>query len=375
MIEIFKNFIEKYMLSDSKLLISVSGGVDSMVMLYIASNILKSNNLIVLNINHNTREQNIAEANLVKDFCNSNNLEFYSESINVPEVNFEENARNIRHSIYKEYIDRFKLDGVLLGHHQDDAVETFLYNLFKGSFLDGLSSLKERNLSLNIYRPLMSFSKKQIYKYALDNKITYLEDESNTDSKYSRNFLRLEVIPLIQSKFFNFSKQIFQKTQIFSELSDYLNKNLEDFISYKIVDTGFGRKLLKSDFLTLPSFMQYDLLKRLGLNLKSFNHFLELRKSFESSGFQLNFKKFNLYISSDHFLFSELSLDELADYYFESVKEESFLQIKQFSSGLKFNDKSFMKSKQVKSLPFYFRSGIPVVVEGEKIIKYIVKNI
>ena len=375
MIEVFKNFIEKYKLSDSKLLISVSGGVDSMVMLYIASNILKSNNLIVLNINHNTREQNIAEANLVKDFCNSNNLEFYSESINVPEVNFEENARNKRHSIYKDYINRLKLDGVLLGHHQDDAVETFLYNLFKGSFLDGLSSLKERNLSLNIYRPLMSFSKKQIYKFALDNQIAYLEDESNTDSKYSRNFLRHEVIPLIQSKFFNFSKQIFQKTQIFSELSDYLNKNLEDFISYKIVDIGCGKRLLKSDFLTLPSFMQYDLLKRLGLNLKSFNHFLELRKSFESSGFQLNFKKFNLYISSDHFLFSKLSLSQLADYYFESVKEESFLQIKQFPSGLKFNGKSFMKSKQVKSLPFYFRSGIPVVVEGEKIIKYIVKNI
>jgi len=375
MIQVFKNFIEKYRLSDSKLLISVSGGVDSMVMLYIASNILNSNNLIVLNINHNPREQNLAEANLVKEFCNNNNLDFHSESIHIPEVNFEENARNKRHSIYKDYLQKFNLDGVLLGHHQDDAVETFLYNLFKGSFLDGLSSLKERNLSLNIYRPLMNFSKKQIYKFALDNQITYLEDESNADSKYSRNFLRHEVIPLIQFKFFNFSKQIIQKTQIFSELSDYLNKNLEDFIAHKIIDTGCGKKLLKSDFLSLPSFMQYDLLKKVGLNLKSFNHFLELKKSFESSGFQLNFKKLNLYVSSDHFLFSELSISELSDYYFESVKEDSFSQINQFATGLKFNDKSFMKSKQVKSLPFYFRSGIPVVVEHEKIVKFIVKNI
>jgi len=375
MIQIFKEFISKHSLENSKLLISVSGGVDSMVLLFMAVNCLDSKNLFVININHNTRDQNLEEAVLVKEFCDQNNLQFFTESITLPGSNFEENARLKRHSIYKEYISRFNLDGVLLGHHRDDVVETFLYNLFKGSFLEGLSSLKGKNESLKIFRPLIEVSKLEVYDFAKDKQIPYLEDESNLDTKYARNFLRQEVIPLIKTRFFNFSKQLAQKSQLFEELNEYLSSNLQHFVSDKIAKKAYGKILLKSDFLSLPSFMQYNLLKEMGLNLKSFNHFLELKKSFESSGFQLNFKKFNVYVASDHFLFSDFTLDELAIFYFDALKTDSFEPLMKFASGLKYNGKSFMKSKVVKLLPFYFRSGIPLLVEDEKIVKFIVKNI
>ena len=138
-----------------------------------AANCLDSKNLFVININHNTRDQNLDEAALVKEFCDQNNLQFFSESISLPGSNFEENARLKRHSIYKEYISRFNLDGVLLGHHRDDVVETFLYNLFKGSFLEGLSSLKGKNESLKIFRPLIDLSKLEVYDFAKDKQIPF----------------------------------------------------------------------------------------------------------------------------------------------------------------------------------------------------------
>lgn len=375
MIEIFNRFINYYSLQNSRLLLSVSGGVDSMVLLKIASQNLDSKNIFVINIDHNTREETKAEAKLIKEFCEKHSIKFFYESIEVLSVNFEENARNKRLAIYQEYMDKLNLDGVLLAHHRDDRVETFFYNLFKGSFLKGLSSLKPFNRSLRIFRPLIEVSKDEIYEFAKQNNVLFLEDSSNNSDKYSRNYIRLNLLPIIKQRFQNFSKQLTQKIHLFEELDVYLTKNLNLFISNNIVDVQYGKKIFKSDFLSLPSFMQFELLSKLNVKLKSFDHFLELRKSFSSSGLTHDFDSLYIYVSNDHLLFSSLNLSQLSDFYFNQNKKEGYVKLCDVDFDLKYKGKSFKKSKSCKSLAYYFRDGIPVDIKNKQEVKFIVKKI
>lgn len=374
MMQIFKSFFEENHLFDKRFIVSVSGGVDSMVLLFLAIKYLKKNSFIVLHFNHQTRKECPLEFKMVQDFCRLHALNFHCESLVVNGNNFESNARQLRHAHYLKYLKKYNLDGVLLAHHSDDRIETFFYNLLKGSFLDGLTSLKPINPSLQLFRPLIDVSKADLYKYAKQNKIPYLEDSSNLDITFARNFLRQNLIPLIDSRFVNFKKNLKVKIAIFEELNQFLNTYLQNFMSSKLVLLDYGTLLYKSDFFELPSFLQYKLLKSLGLSLNGFQHFRDLKKSFKASGFCLNFKNLSLYIASDHILISKLSFSQLQDFYFKSLNNPKAIKYTDFKSELHLNGKSLMKHKQIKSVPFYFRGGVGLIIVEGKILKFIVKN-
>ena len=204
-----------------------------------------------------------------------------------------------------------------------------------------------------IYRPLIKVYKKDLYKYAHDFSIPFREDSTNSSNFYSRNFIRNKVLPLIESRFNGFKSQLVLKLNMFYEFDNYVKFQASNFISEQIIKTDFGFKILKKDLRNFPSFLQFEILKQLGVLFSSYKNFLDFDSKISSSGF---LEKFNS------------KLDDLNLFYFKSLNIDGTKMQKNLKD-IKFKGRSINKSKQVKSIPFYFRGGIPVAPDGEFFIK------
>jgi tRNA(Ile)-lysidine synthase len=112
----------------------------------------------------------------------------------------EAQARDARYTVFESYLDAG--DVLLLGHHLDDQVETVLFRLIRGAGPSGLAGIPEqRQLGVGaLLRPLLGITRSQIEDYAVSHELVYLNDSSNNDTRYDRNFLRHDVLPLIESR-------------------------------------------------------------------------------------------------------------------------------------------------------------------------------
>lgn len=200
-------------LKDKKLLLAVSGGVDSMVLLDLFR--LLPYDFAVAHCNFKLRDKaSDLDEELVLDYCSKYEIECFSKHFNTEEYavlnkqSIQIAARELR---YRWFADLLKDNGchyLLTAHHLDDSVETFLINFTRGTGIDGLLGIPETND--NIIRPLLLFSRVQIQEYAIQEQIPWREDASNATTKYLRNKIRHDVIPILKSKnddFLNSFKQ------------------------------------------------------------------------------------------------------------------------------------------------------------------------
>ena len=245
MINKVKSFLKKYELLDENksFIVGFSGGYDSMCMLDILHRISQKTpfRLIALHLNHNWRgrEAEIEQENCER-YCKEKNIEFYTETLpnGVPKT--ETAAREKRHEFFKKYFKKYNADGLFLAHTKSDNTETILYRLTKGTGVKGLCGIPEKTCLPNykpctIYRPLMSFSRKDIMRYCTVNKLVPNNDSSNFDTKYARNFLRHQIIselkninPKIDDVILNLSKIAISEQNIIKE---YLDKIRTDITS------------------------------------------------------------------------------------------------------------------------------------------------
>lgn len=181
-----------------QVVVGVSGGVDSMVLLSVMY--LSGYKVRAVHINHNTRKlENIIEEKLVKEFCCKNNIDLDVYQFKSKELkNFEMEARNFRYKIFKSYHSQ-----IITAHHIDDSFEWHLMQKFKSSSKNQYGIPARNN---NIFRPFMCLSKNQIYSIANKNNIPFLEDSSNDENNYERNYMRNIVIPLIAEQYPNYLK-------------------------------------------------------------------------------------------------------------------------------------------------------------------------
>jgi tRNA(Ile)-lysidine synthase len=172
---------------DMRILVAVSGGVDSMALMYVLAAIFKGN-LRVLHINHGTRVENTDEEQLVIKHCNLLGLELdiVKFQLSLKQTNFEAVARNLRAEVYKQYIQ--KNYWVHTAHHLDDSFEWSMIQSFKQSILSSTLGIPVFNKGL--VRPFMCVSKNQIISYAKSLGLTWAQDSSNRDMRFERNFFR-----------------------------------------------------------------------------------------------------------------------------------------------------------------------------------------
>ena len=227
-------FVEKHSLfsKDDYLLIAVSGGVDSIALTFCLSELKRfgySLALRVIHINHSTRPEQIKEEELVKEFCKTINVECITDSLKGlnPNKNFEYSARLKRYdSFYKVAKPNEK---IILAHHIDDSFEWTMLQSLRSSNIEGLVGIPVKNN--RVIRPFMCCTKRQIEKFADCIDLPYLEDPTNEDIKYERNFIRKSVIPAFKYRYKKYLKHyVYRHNEIARRLGVHLlDKNTSEF--------------------------------------------------------------------------------------------------------------------------------------------------
>lgn len=187
-----------------RLAVAVSGGRDSMALLdWFASSGEYGGEFFAVHVNHNLRgEESDADSALVEEYCKARGimLESYSEDVKgFCEKNgygLEQGARLIRRRIFSDIVNDGRAQRVVTAHHLQDFSESVLMHVFRGSGIDGLCGIKEDDGLL--VRPLLGTGRAQIERYVEERGVAYRDDNSNTDEKYTRNYLRHTVIPMIK---------------------------------------------------------------------------------------------------------------------------------------------------------------------------------
>ena len=235
----FQNHIEQnfLQLKDKKLLLAVSGGVDSMVLLDLFYKLRFD--ICVVHCNFQLRgKESDADEMLVRETCQDSYIPYFIESFDTLEFAKENKlsiqlaARKLRYDWFQEFIS-LGFDYVLTAHHLDDNVETFLINFTRGTGLEGLTGIPAQNG--NIIRPLLPFSREEIENYALENKIQWREDSSNASDKYFRNKLRHNIVPTLKELNTGFLDS-FQNTLHHLQQSESLVNDASKLVFEKVVE-------------------------------------------------------------------------------------------------------------------------------------------
>lgn len=246
-------------LKNKKIGLAVSGGVDSMVLLDIFFNISKEHNLklYVMHYNHKWRKESLKDARLVEKYCKENKIKFLHKETKGKVITDEETAREQRYSFFTTCARKFSLKVVCTAHHRDDQLETVLFRLARGTGPNGLVPIKEfRELpgGITIFRPLLDFTKGQIYKYAKENKLKYIEDKTNRDISYKRNLIRVKILPLLRK----INPEAENNILVFSDLAYSQYIALSNYFSMLLKKIRIGSSLIlnRDKFLKLDSCTQ-----------------------------------------------------------------------------------------------------------------------
>lgn len=208
-------------ISNKKVLLAVSTGVDSMVLL---SGMLKLSKVLDVEINvayidHQLREQSKEETKFIKEFCFARNIPLYVyrwEKEEHPVQSIEAAAREVRYNFFEKVLKENNIEYLVTAHHGDDQAETFLMKLIRGGNiqqLQAIQSVRTFRENYQIVRPMLIFNKKEIYDYAKQLGIKYYEDETNKSDDYQRNRLRHHIIPVLKAENPEFLKHVLEYTQ------------------------------------------------------------------------------------------------------------------------------------------------------------------
>jgi len=214
-------------LDSRKFLLAFSGGVDSIVLLDLLTNLVKeSDQLRVIHINHNLNEYSDDWAQFSSEVCVKYDLPLINASVKPKRQGkgLEADARALRYQSFREIIQDNEY--LLTGHHQDDQMETLLYRIFRGTGIDGLRAIRRKTKFGKgfLYRPMLNVSRDMIEEYARLKNLKWICDSSNNDSSYDRNYLRKDIIPLIKKRWPSVEKKVSRLAVIAEQNQSLLNE-------------------------------------------------------------------------------------------------------------------------------------------------------
>ncbi len=215
----------------STIAVALSGGGDSMALLNYMLSIKEKYaiSVIALNVEHGIRgEESKNDTLFVTDYCAKNDVTLLSYTVDAiayakkEKLSIEQSARALRYQCFFDAINNGKCDAVATAHHADDNTESVLLNLFRGSGIKGLTGIKN-DYDGKILRPFLSVTKQEIEQYLASNRIPYVTDKTNLSDEYTRNYLRLNVIPEIKKIFPELNKSIVRITEIASAEDEFMD--------------------------------------------------------------------------------------------------------------------------------------------------------
>lgn len=228
------NFLKKIDLNnDNYIVVGVSSGPDSMALLDMLKNNLNCK-IVCAHINHNVRSQSNEEEKYLKEYCKKENIIFESAKINsYQKNNFENEAREKRYQFYEKILNKYNSHNLFLAHHGDDLIETIIMKIIRGSNLEGYAGIKTISKLENykIIRPLLNLTKKDIIKYNQENNIKYYIDNTNEDTKYTRNRYRKTLLPILKDEDEKVHLKFLKYSNILQEYDNYIKYEIENKIN------------------------------------------------------------------------------------------------------------------------------------------------
>lgn len=273
------------------LCVAYSGGLDSTVLLHIADAFCKQANiaLTAAHVNHGISPNSEAWEKHCKKQCAQRNIPFYTQSLALTKTaqqSLEADAREARYRILDEFAGLNRI--VLLAQHQNDQAETLFIQLKRGAGIKGLAampSLITKASGVQYLRPLLTIAREDLLVYATQHQLSWLEDESNQDNSFDRNFLRNQVFPLLTNRWPSFNKTVARSARHCGKANE-VNMEYMHLLSNRLIDNHNLNvsELSKHSDATQECFVRYWLLAEHGLTPSSaqLNDIVKLTKVLKS---------------------------------------------------------------------------------------------
>jgi len=244
----------------NEIYVALSGGADSTSALWMAVETSIALNIpcSAIHINHNINKQSKAWEKHCEKLCLDFGIPLISHQVKFEtSKNIEEKARNERYSFFEKTLN--KNDILVTGHNADDLSETFLLMMTRGSGLRGLSAMGniQKKNHYTLIRPLLDKTKKEILRDITGLGLGWVEDDSNQDNTYDRNFIRNNVLPELAKNWGGINQQIAQSAKQIFEANKYIEEKIYNDFSF-IIDND---KLNCSELLKTNNFEQFEIIK------------------------------------------------------------------------------------------------------------------
>jgi len=259
-----QKFLEKYFKENEKIIIWCSTWPDSMYLLYKILETSFAKNVVACYFNHNLREESKQEEKFLEDLWKEKWFQVEIASAPMKEIweNFyksislEEVCRQKRYEFFNAILNIYNSDKILLAHHLDDKIETFFFNLARGSKITWLVNMQEKSWA--ILRPLLNITKNEILDYLHKNNLEYKIDKTNSENDYTRNKLRNLILPNFSEINQNYKKNISSFMEYLAEIKENIDEEIKNFLS-----KYDWKYFLIEDFSNLSNFMQKELIRYL----------------------------------------------------------------------------------------------------------------
>lgn len=249
---------------DDRIAVGVSGGADSMVLLWSLLDLQKKVGfyLKVINVNHNLRgAESDRDSQFVASFCEKKKVPYEIVSVEVKKtksqekLTLEESARKLRYQAFAKIMKKDKLQKLVLAHHKNDQVETILMNILRGAGILGASGIRQDGV---ILRPLLNLKKAEILKIASEHNIKFVEDSTNFQNDATRNYLRNVIVPELEKIYPNAVDSIFA----FGEKCKDMQAFVESQLNPDFIEEFNGGVLVKSAVFYTNKILIREYLKR-----------------------------------------------------------------------------------------------------------------
>lgn len=250
--------INKFWKDTDVILVALSGGMDSVCLFHLLFKQLSqpSKQLKVVHVNHGMRKNAIKDQYFVKKLCEQYQVDYYTNELDSNiSLKSEEQARNFRYQFFKKiYMDQ-QCQWLVTAHHQNDNAETILFKMIRGESLGSISGIKETQIinGMTVYRPLLNYAKKDIQTYVTNEKLLYVNDETNSTKKYTRNRIRLDVLPLLENENKNAIKHITFLAEQLKEQSQIVN----DYLKMILPTVIYYDKKNKRNYIDVVEIIKY----------------------------------------------------------------------------------------------------------------------